>query len=203
MTDDPTALPSVCLTPGAIYSVHADHQGHVFLCVTLPRSIDHDLIKNYTSGRFAVADGDNSYAALRASQEKMHTERRRINKLFHDALEPLIGNIYRAVWPLGIAGRTVDGETMPPTYDEYLAGGVGSKLAHLLKNAPRDGTYIEVSIGAAVIHNVYWCDEASEWAQDGRTFYPKLPETATWQYMTKPVVQGGGAHREEVNNGSK
>lgn len=54
-------------------------------------------------------------------------------------------------------------------------------------SAPKDGTYIEVRIGSATIQNVYWCDEASNWASGGREFNPGLPATATWRLMEEEV----------------
>jgi len=53
-----------------------------------------------------------------------------------------------------------------------------------LEIAPRDGTYIEVTTPMlTIIRNVYWCDEAKAWAQDGRTFNPPLSPATTWRYM--------------------
>lgn len=179
--------PQICLTPGSIYSVGADHEGSVFLTVTLPRSVVRERVRQYIFGHYGVTtEGDDDAATLKR-YEQMYAARAQINKSFHDALEPLIGDLYRTIWPLAVAGRTIDGEVMPQTYDEYLMGGVAEKVQHLLKNAPRDGTYIEVSTGWATIRNVYWCDAASAWAQDGRTFHPKLAESATWRLMDEPV----------------
>ena len=177
----------ICLTPGSVYSVCANHEGTVFLTVTLPRAVDRERVRQYIFGHFGVTTEGETDAAKCKRYEEMYAERARINKSFHDALEPLIGDLYRTIWPLAIAGHRIDGEIMPTTYDEYLSGGAADRLFHLLKNAPRDGTYIEVSTGKATIRNVYWCDEASNWAQDGRTFYPKLAETATWRLMEEPV----------------
>jgi hypothetical protein len=177
--------PQVCLTPGSVYSVGANHEGVVFLTVTLPRSVARERVRQYIFGHFGVvADGESDAAKLRR-YEQMYAARNQINKAFHDALEPVIGDLYRTIWPLAIAGRTIDGEIMPDTYDEYLTCGTADKLLHLLKNAPRDGTYIEVNTGRARIMNVYWCEEASAWAQDGRTFHPKFAETATWRLMER------------------
>lgn len=177
----------ICLTPGSIYSVGADHEGNVFLTVTLPRSVARERVRQYIFGHFGVTTEGETDAAKLQRYDQMYEARARINKSFHDALEPLIGDLYRTIWPLAIAGHTIDGEVMPLTYDEYLTGGIADKLLHFLKNAPRDGTYIEVFTGKATIRNVYWCEEASEWAQGGRTFYPKLAETATWQLMSEPT----------------
>lgn len=61
-------------------------------------------------------------------------------------------------------------------------------MSDLIENAPRDGTYIEVTIReGVVIRNVYWCDEASNWAEAGREFIPPLPQTATWKLMEEPM----------------
>lgn len=62
----------------------------------------------------------------------------------------------------------------------------------ILDNAPKDGTYIEVTLQTepfAVIRNVYWCGEAENWAEGGRVFSPELPSTATWRLMDSPVDQ--------------
>lgn len=179
--------PRICLTPGATYSVGANHDGTVVLSVKLPRSVIGDRVWQYIFGHFGVTTTDVTDATKLERYEQMYAEHARISKSFHDALEPLIGDLYRTIWPLAIAGRTIDGEVMPPTYEEYLTGGTADKLLHLLKNAPRDGTYIEVSTGKVTIRNVYWCEDASEWAEGGRTFYPKLSETATWRLMSEPA----------------
>jgi hypothetical protein len=112
----------------------------------------------------------------------MYAERDRVLARFHDALEPVIADLYRTIWPLALAGKEIDGEIMPTTYDEYL----GNPL-RFLDTAPRDGTYIEITTNSAVIRNVYWCDDASDWAQDGRVFNPELPSKATWRLMEEPV----------------
>jgi len=54
-------------------------------------------------------------------------------------------------------------------------------IRQLLNTAPKDGTYIEVFIMTppyAVIRNVYWCQDAADWAEGGRIF--KRGKTALW-----------------------
>jgi len=63
-------------------------------------------------------------------------------------------------------------------------------IRQLLNTAPKDGTYIEVFIMTppyAVIRNVYWCQDAADWAEGGRIFNPPLPATATWRLMDEAV----------------
>jgi hypothetical protein len=39
-----------------------------------------------------------------------------------------------------------------------------------IPTAPKDGTYLSVLSADGWQHQVYWCDEAAQWAQRGRAF---------------------------------
>lgn len=109
-----------CLTPGAIYSVWGDNAGHLIIEVKIPNG--RDASKLYAGGNFAITpyDGNIGKEKLRAYNQ-MFAERKVIRAEFHDALEPVIAKLYRTIWSLYLAGRKIDGEIMPATYDEYLA----------------------------------------------------------------------------------
>ena len=123
----PSDKPRICLTPGSIYSVGANHERSVFLTVTLPRGVERERVRQYIFGHFGVTTAGETDAAELKRYEEMYAARALISKAFHDALEPLIGELYRTIWPLGIAGHTIDGEVMPETYDEYLSGGIAER----------------------------------------------------------------------------
>jgi hypothetical protein len=110
---------SKCLTPGATYGLGADDNGTVIIKVHIPCA--GLRIQEYILGYFGIVTGGTDDSSRLARYTEMYAERAAINKDFHDALEPVIAKLYRAIWDLGIAGKTIDGHVMPATYDEYLA----------------------------------------------------------------------------------
>lgn len=103
-----------CLTPGAYYSCGGDDYGNVIIKVRLP--FGGIRVGQYMSGHYAIT----SKAKLKRYEEAF-AERDRIAALIHDALEPIIADIYKKVWAEKFAGKRVDGVVMPKTYAEYLA----------------------------------------------------------------------------------
>jgi len=114
------------MTPGATYSVGGDEFGNFLIQVHVPKSGAGP--SNYVRGlygikftkrsaTFATTDAEN----LRRYEEA-DIERKRLTKAFHDALEPLIADFYRTIWKDAFAGKRLDGEVMPESYDEYLRG---------------------------------------------------------------------------------
>lgn len=46
---------------------------------------------------------------------------------------------------------------------------VGIKMFQPMTTAPRDGTYLDIdAMGDELLMFVYWCDEANNWARDGK-----------------------------------
>ena len=111
--------PTKCLTPGAIYEVGGDDHGCVHISVRTP--CGGDWAKLYVGGNFAITPRGSGDQERLLAYEQMYAEREVISKEIHDALEPVIAKLYRTIWPLALAGRKIDGEVMPQTYDEYLA----------------------------------------------------------------------------------
>ena len=107
----------ICLTPGTKYGVGADEFGTVYITINIPKA--GVLVKEYILGHFAISKTAKSKFQR---YEQSYAERDRILAEIHDALEPEIAKLYRTIWELGIAGKTIDGEVMPATYDEYLQG---------------------------------------------------------------------------------
>lgn len=102
-----------CQTPGAYYSCGGDEYGNVIIKVRLP--FGGPRVGQFMSGHYAIT----SRTKLKRYEEAFG-ERDRIAKKIHDALEPIIAEIYQAIWIEKIAGRKIDGVAMPSTYDEYM-----------------------------------------------------------------------------------
>jgi hypothetical protein len=111
-----------CLTPGATYGLGADERGNLMIKITIPRGSFRVL--QYVRGEFGVTiKTTKTDANKRARYDQMYAHRERVLAAFHEALEPVVGDLYRTIWPLVFAGSVIDGEVMPDTYDEYLGSG--------------------------------------------------------------------------------